>query len=125
MIGKWSECTVTCNGGYQTRNVYCVESSNDTNGNIVENRKVDEQYCWQTQRPVTSRKCNRKSCPKWERGDWTSCSVTCGKGYRTRQVECRQEGERIDDYACRGTDRPDDKQPCYTGVTCQTKFYNC
>ncbi|KAM3720843.1 Protein madd-4 [Dirofilaria immitis] len=124
ITGKWSECTASCNGGHQTRTVYCVESSNDTNSVVMENRKVDDQYCWQTHRPATSRKCNRKSCPKWEKGDWTSCSVTCGKGYRTRQVECRQEGERIDDYLCKSIDRPDDEQPCYTGVKCQTKFYN-
>lgn len=41
------------------------------------------------------------------------------------QVQCQQEGERIIDYACRSIDRPDDEQPCYTGVSCQTKFYNC
>ncbi|VDM08890.1 unnamed protein product [Wuchereria bancrofti] len=125
MTGKWSECTASCDGGYQTRKVYCVESSNDTSGIVVENRKVDDHYCWQTHRPAISRKCNPKSCPKWEKGDWTSCSVTCGKGYRTRQIECQQEGERIDDYACKDTDRPDDNQPCYTGITCPTEFYDC
>ncbi|VDN41193.1 unnamed protein product [Gongylonema pulchrum] len=53
MVGKWSECTVSCDGGHQSRTVYCVESSNDTNGILLENRKVNEQYCWQTQRPVS------------------------------------------------------------------------
>ncbi|VDK60482.1 unnamed protein product, partial [Gongylonema pulchrum] len=33
-------------------------------------------------------------------------------------VECRQEGERLDDYACKSSDRPDDEQPCYRGVDC-------
>ncbi|VDN00784.1 unnamed protein product, partial [Onchocerca ochengi] len=51
LTGKWSECTVSCNGGHQTRTVDCVESLNDTNGEFVENRKVDDQYCWQTHRP--------------------------------------------------------------------------
>lgn len=41
------------------------------------------------------------------------------------KVECRQEGERIDDYSCKITDRPDDEQSCYTGIACQAKFYNC
>ncbi|VDK88750.1 unnamed protein product, partial [Litomosoides sigmodontis] len=125
ILGKWSECTVSCGGGHQTRTVFCAEGSNDTSDTDLEKRKVDDQYCWQTHRPEASRRCGRKSCPKWERGDWTSCSVTCGKGFRTRQVECRQEGERIVDYACRSIDRPDSEQPCYTGVSCKTKIYNC
>ncbi|VDN03089.1 unnamed protein product [Thelazia callipaeda] len=125
IAGKWSECTVTCNGGHQSRVVYCVENFNDVNGVLIENRKVDDQYCWQTKRPITSRKCNRKSCPKWEKGDWTSCSVTCGKGFRSRQVECRQEGDRLEDYACNNTNRPDDEQLCYTGTTCPNEFQSC
>ncbi|VDM96652.1 unnamed protein product [Onchocerca ochengi] len=40
-------------------------------------------------------------------------------------VECRQEGERIDDFACKSIDRPDDEQPCYTGITCRNELDDC
>lgn len=51
MTGKWSECSVTCGGGFQSRAIYCVESHNDQKG-FNENLNVAEKYCWQKQRPV-------------------------------------------------------------------------
>ncbi|VDN50351.1 unnamed protein product, partial [Dracunculus medinensis] len=117
VTGKWSECSVTCGGGFQSRAIYCVESHNDQKG-FNENLNVAEKYCWQKQRPTAERKCGTSQCPQWEKGDWSQCSVTCGKGFRVRLVECRQENERVDDMICSKTDRPDDHQPCFTGIKC-------
>ncbi|VDM44863.1 unnamed protein product [Toxocara canis] len=124
VAGDWSECTVTCGGGHQTRSVYCIERHNDSSG-VVENTKVADQYCWQSKRPLTERKCGKKQCPQWVKGDWSACSVTCGKGYRTRMVECQQEGERMDQHACKSVERPDEQQPCYTGISCAKEFIPC
>ena len=33
--------------------------------------------------------CNEEQCPKWMAwSQWSSCSVTCGKGVRSRSREC-------------------------------------
>ncbi|VDK49917.1 unnamed protein product [Anisakis simplex] len=121
MTGEWSECTVTCGGGHQKRSAYCIERHNDSSG-LIENTKVADQYCWQSKRPVTVRKCGRRECPKWVTGDWTACSVTCGKGIRSRLIECQQEGERIDRTVCNTLEIPEQQQPCYAGVKCPEDF---
>lgn len=51
LIGQWQDCNATCGGGWQFRDVYCAERHNDSTG-AVENRKVEDKYCWQSKRPV-------------------------------------------------------------------------
>lgn len=73
--GDWSECSASCGGGHQTRDVFCVESHPSRHWNAtpeaessltslyntstatvwddLENWKVADQYCWQLQKPVS------------------------------------------------------------------------
>lgn len=56
ITGEWSDCSISCGTGIQTRDVHCVETHENkasANGSdAVENRKVADKYCWQIQRPV-------------------------------------------------------------------------
>uniref|UniRef100_A0A914C851 Uncharacterized protein n=1 Tax=Acrobeloides nanus TaxID=290746 RepID=A0A914C851_9BILA len=125
MTSPWKDCSVSCGGGYQTRDVFCVETYQDTSNEIhdgqnsIENRKVADQYCWETKRPTTERQCAIDECPGWEKGEWSQCSVTCDKGIRKRMVECRQNGGRVEPTLCLVDEKPTEKQSCYTDVSCK------
>lgn len=41
------------------------------------------------------------------------------------EVECQQEGERVDQHSCEAIEQPDEQQPCYTGVACAKEFVSC
>nr|XP_039269684.1 SCO-spondin-like isoform X2 [Styela clava] len=100
--GDWSECSVTCGTGKETRRRQCKV------GGCVE---IAERSCRKSclaepdPKPITG-----KFLP-WE--EWTPCSATCGIGKQTRQRRCRLGGcvEKAEkscrERVCAG---PDDKQ---------------
>lgn len=53
-VGSWGDCSVTCGGGYKTRDVHCEDSL----GNVIPN-----SYCSGT-KPYPTTLCNTHPCPK-------------------------------------------------------------
>ena len=52
--GSWSECSVPCGGGTQTRTVECLR-----NDNIIK----DDKFCSEIgSKPITSQNCNTQAC---------------------------------------------------------------
>ncbi len=51
--GNWSECSVSCGGGIQTRDVWCQKADGQV---------VSDNYCSGT-RPATNQSCNTQMCP--------------------------------------------------------------
>merc|ERR1712176_910209 len=82
MWSNWTMCTVTCGGGYQTRNRNCSNPSPMYGG----------ANCSLLGAKTENRTCGNISCPinggltMWS--NWTMCSVTCGIGYQTRNRNC-------------------------------------
>ncbi|KAA0183802.1 A disintegrin and metalloproteinase with thrombospondin motifs 15 [Fasciolopsis buskii] len=70
----------------------------------VQSVDVDPERCRAAgPQPVTKRLCLLSDgCPYWHRGDWSPCSVSCGIGVRTREVECRLPNGTI--YHTNGTE---------------------
>lgn len=93
---EWSECSVTCGKGEESRYVYCSVPN----------------ACPNNSKPISTRPCYMPECTlghanaipgdssnrfSW-RQKWSECSVTCGKGETHSSFEC------YDNIADKGTD---------------------
>ncbi|XP_039268256.2 uncharacterized protein LOC120343189 isoform X1 [Styela clava] len=88
---EFSECTVSCNGGFQHRNRTCTQENCHGSSNDI-------------------KLCNRQRCPTWGKwGPYTCCNVTCGHGTRERHRDC--VNGNIGDFGCNGTTTA--THPCY------------
>ncbi|XP_078678214.1 A disintegrin and metalloproteinase with thrombospondin motifs 9-like isoform X2 [Branchiostoma floridae x Branchiostoma belcheri] len=81
--GQWGQCSVSCGSGVQTRLVHCQLP----NGQIL-----SDHGCEVLDKPPDKQPCSHHPCPRparWNRGPWSTCSVTCGRGLKTREVVCK------------------------------------
>lgn len=62
--GDWSNCSVTCGGGTQTRNVVCVRNHPGQTGHVGDWKDVADTFCIASglAKPATSQSCNTHSC---------------------------------------------------------------
>ncbi|KAM3926910.1 A disintegrin and metalloproteinase with thrombospondin motifs 20 [Leptodactylus fuscus] len=107
--GRWGECTLTCGGGMRTRLVICQLTSGQV---------LDDQNCEILDKPPNVAQCNTHICPadaSWHPGPWNSCSVTCGKGTKDREVHCMSNGQPVDDSLCKHQRKPRTQKTCRTG----------
>ncbi|CAL8274293.1 unnamed protein product [Merluccius merluccius] len=81
-VGSWSQCSVSCGAGQQTREVTCVGS-----GGMM----LEDASCGTLLRPLAAQPCHMTPCPRligWQVGDWGLCSRSCAGGSRDRRVIC-------------------------------------
>uniref|UniRef100_W5MHI1 ADAMTS/ADAMTS-like Spacer 1 domain-containing protein n=1 Tax=Lepisosteus oculatus TaxID=7918 RepID=W5MHI1_LEPOC len=117
--GEWSECSRSCGPGLQHRQLQCRQS--------YANRStmVHPQRCAALSRPNATQPCQLRVCSQWEiRTNWSSCSVMCGVGKRTRNVRCvSTQGAVVSDRECNTRLRPPGSQDCDMGP-CVLSWYH-
>ncbi|XP_062579392.1 thrombospondin type-1 domain-containing protein 4-like isoform X1 [Saccostrea cucullata] len=117
-IGNWSDCSVSCGRGMQTRPVVCVQRISSSSRLDVQSSKCPSP------RPESSRSCMNKPCAEWKIGEWQKCSSVCGKGERRRTVVCQSvEGQNVTGDRCE-INKPPDTQTCDMGSCAQGWFHS-
>ncbi|XP_070106135.1 papilin isoform X5 [Equus caballus] len=101
--GSWSDCSAECDGGHQSRLVFCT----------FDNEAYPDHMCQHQLRPADRRPCSPHPCPQtkrtsylyqprawclaeaqrvcgnsWKTGPWAPCSASCGGGSQSRSVYC-------------------------------------
>ncbi|KAI5623766.1 thrombospondin type-1 domain-containing protein 4-like isoform X1, partial [Silurus asotus] len=118
-IGEWSECSKTCGLGMQHRQILCRQFY------INRTLTVPAKRCEHLERPESSSTCQLKICSEWQiRSEWSSCSMPCGVGQRTREVRCVSNvGDIVEDEECNMNLRPRDIENCDMGPCAKSWFY--
>ena len=98
-IGPWEDCSKSCGNGTQIRHVSCEDHNED--------------MCGRYEKPRSTQACPGVPCPVWRTGDWSECSVTCGRGLKTRHVACEQVHVN---FTCDPVEKPAVVQPCLQKV---------
>lgn len=95
-LREWGPCSLTCGGGTQQREVVCLDSQGRPSTD-----------CPEELRPLASRSCAPQPCPVWLLGEWSTCSKTCGRGFRKRPLRCiGHDGRTLTHDSCDPKDRP-------------------
>ncbi|KAJ8304905.1 hypothetical protein KUTeg_018488 [Tegillarca granosa] len=107
VVTGYTDCSTTCGPGRRQPKIQCMGNG----------RYVDERYCRSLTTPYAQTvECNNQPCnSRWEAGDWSSCSVTCGVGFEKRKVDCVQEispNAFVSADDCEQADEPPDTRSC-------------
>ncbi|XP_048460414.1 A disintegrin and metalloproteinase with thrombospondin motifs 12-like [Rhincodon typus] len=90
--GEWQKCSTTCgDSGIKKRTVLCVRTVG------TDEQALPSSECNQRLKPRTQMTCKRDiPCPSnWTVSNWSECSVTCGGGFRTRNVTCTWDNKEL------------------------------
>ncbi|KAA0702887.1 Thrombospondin type-1 domain-containing protein 4 [Triplophysa tibetana] len=117
-MGPWSECSVSCGRGVQQRHIQCRQSFGNRS------TMVHPQRCASLTRPNSTQFCNLRVCSHWEIStNWSTCSVDCGVGKRTRSVRCVSDhGSAVSERECNDRLRPQQSEDCQMGP-CVSNWY--
>uniref|UniRef100_A0A668A1E3 Spondin-1 n=1 Tax=Myripristis murdjan TaxID=586833 RepID=A0A668A1E3_9TELE len=92
---SWSACSVSCGMGMRSRERYVKQYPED--GSLCQLHTEETEKC------IVNDECYTIPCMLSPWSDWSECSVTCGRGVRTRQrmlksdpAECTEELEQTE-----------------------------
>ena len=70
VVSPWSECSVTCGSGTQTRRITCKQRLSRTL-----HLGVSASTCDGSTKPAVSQMCERDLCARWDLSDWGQVST--------------------------------------------------
>ncbi|XP_039400142.1 A disintegrin and metalloproteinase with thrombospondin motifs 19 isoform X3 [Mauremys reevesii] len=97
--GVWSECSVKCGKGVRHRTVRCT---NPRKKCVLSTRPKEEEDCE-----------DYSKCYIWRMGDWSKCSITCGKGMQSRVIQCMHKITGRHGNECFSSEKPAAYRPCH------------
>ncbi|XP_057217924.1 A disintegrin and metalloproteinase with thrombospondin motifs 9 [Triplophysa rosa] len=108
--GSWGECLKTCGGGIKTRLVACQRPNGE---------RFNDLSCEILDKPPDREQCNTQPCsvnPHWSTDQWSSCSASCGRGFKYRNVTCvSQSRQPIPEENCLHLPFPQRQKRCRGG----------
>ncbi|XP_054439897.1 A disintegrin and metalloproteinase with thrombospondin motifs 12 [Pteronotus mesoamericanus] len=104
-VGNWSKCSRNCSGGFQIREVQCVDSRDQQSL-----RPFHCQFLAGLPPPM-SKRCHPEPCEDWQVEPWSQCSRSCGGGVQRRAVACPSG-------LCDEAKRPVSTAPCHGPPCC-------
>ncbi|XP_022094920.1 papilin-like [Acanthaster planci] len=113
LAGEWSPCSTSCGLGQQVRLVYCEQVMHGDRAEIIHDSFCENGLL--EDKPSYQQHCFSAPCPEWTAGNWSQCSVTCGRGVQTRAVSCSSGEEVLADSQCLADIRPNSQQVCHMG----------
>ncbi|KAB5536845.1 hypothetical protein PHYPO_G00112000 [Pangasianodon hypophthalmus] len=107
VYGEWGKCSKPCGGGIKTRLVVCQRPNGE---------RFSDQSCEILDKPPDREQCNMQPCSHWRADPWSSCSASCGKGFRHRNVTCvSRSGQPMAEENCLHLPRPRKEKSCKGG----------
>ncbi|XP_076378705.1 A disintegrin and metalloproteinase with thrombospondin motifs 9 isoform X1 [Megalopta genalis] len=97
---QWSPCAAICGTGKRQKRYLCR----------MDGHVVSDNFCGDSP-PKVVEMCNTGPCEQWQTDSWNSCSVTCGKGTRSRKVTCKTPSGTIS-TKCSPSNKPKEIVTC-------------
>lgn len=118
VASEWGQCNVSCGEGVRGRGITCHLIKD---GEVGE-EEVEDNLCPPEDRPEDMQTCEEGACHyDWHHGEWGSCDVPCGEGWREREVWCEQREGGVatnDETLCDTSGKPEHMGVCHTPYEC-------
>uniref|UniRef100_A0A4W3H1K3 ADAM metallopeptidase with thrombospondin type 1 motif 17 n=1 Tax=Callorhinchus milii TaxID=7868 RepID=A0A4W3H1K3_CALMI len=96
---NWSKCSTDCGRGIRQRTVTCTNP---------------QGKCDLAMRPREEEECeDYTNCYEWRTGEWSKCSSTCGRGLRSRVVQCMHKVTGRHGTECPSITKPAAYKQCH------------